>query len=200
MAVVGGKNLDAFEKLIKELTVKNGLPANSLQIGGNLTNLPGFFRATKKWDLIVVHDNELIAAFEFKSHVGPSFGNNFNNRMEEVVGSSLDLWNAAREGVFGETPDPYLGYLMLLEDCEKVRKPVKATSEHFNVLQEFESVSYEQRYKLLCEKLVSEKMYQGAAVVLSSRKEGLKGKYKDYYLKDFVAGYAAHVAKVAAIK
>lgn len=199
MAVVGGKNLDAFEKLIKDLTINNGLSEESLQIGGNLTTLPGYYRSTKKWDLVVIHAGRLVAVFEFKSHVGPSFGNNFNNRSEEVLGSSLDLWHAAREGAFGEAPDPYLGYLMLLEDCEKVQQPVKSSSPHFNILPEFEDASYEKRYKLLCEKLVTEKLYQGAAVVMSSREGGPQGDFKEYYLKDFVAGYAAHVAKVASL-
>ena len=34
-----------------------------------------------------------------KSHVGPSFGNNFNNRTEEAIGTSHDLFTAYREGV-----------------------------------------------------------------------------------------------------
>ena len=56
--------------------------------------LPGFYRPTKKWDLVVVRDGRLCAAIEMKSQVGPSFGNNFNNRTEEAVGSSVDLWRA----------------------------------------------------------------------------------------------------------
>ncbi len=43
--------------------------------------------ARKKWDLLVV-EGCLIAAIEFKSQVG-SFGNNYNNRTEEALGSQL---------------------------------------------------------------------------------------------------------------
>ncbi|MEY3276128.1 MAG: Restriction endonuclease XhoI, partial [Verrucomicrobiota bacterium] len=32
--------------------------------------LPGYFRATKNWDVLVVHRDRLLAAFEFKSQVG----------------------------------------------------------------------------------------------------------------------------------
>ena len=56
--------------------------------------LPGFFRPTKEWDLVVVKNGHLIAAIEAKSQVGPSFGNNFNNRTEEAMGSALDIWTA----------------------------------------------------------------------------------------------------------
>jgi hypothetical protein len=47
--------------------------------------LPGYFRPTKLWDVLVIHDKRLLAAIELKSQVGPSFGNNFNNRTEEAT-------------------------------------------------------------------------------------------------------------------
>jgi hypothetical protein len=59
--------------------------------------LPGFFRPTKLWDMLVIHEGKLIAAIELKSQVGPSFGNNFNNRTEEAIGNAHDLWTAYRE-------------------------------------------------------------------------------------------------------
>jgi hypothetical protein len=64
--------------------------------------LPGFFRPTKDWDMLVVHEGHLIAAVEFKSQRGPSFGNNFNNRTEEAIGNATDLWTAFREGAYGK--------------------------------------------------------------------------------------------------
>jgi hypothetical protein len=41
--------------------------------------LPGYFRPTKEWDLLVILDGNLLASIEFKSQIGPSFGNNYNN-------------------------------------------------------------------------------------------------------------------------
>jgi hypothetical protein len=55
--------------------------------------LPGYYRPTKKWDFLVLIDGRLVAVVETKSQVG-SFGNNFNNRTEEAVGSAADLWTA----------------------------------------------------------------------------------------------------------
>jgi len=52
----------------------------------------------------------LIAAIEAKSQVGPSFGNNFNNRTEEAMGSALDLWTAFRKRDYLDNPQPFLGY------------------------------------------------------------------------------------------
>jgi hypothetical protein len=42
---------------------------------------------------LVIRDGQLLVALEAKSQVGPSFGNNFNNRTEEAIGKrfgSLD--------------------------------------------------------------------------------------------------------------
>jgi hypothetical protein len=47
----------------------------------------------------VVADGRLLAGVEFKSQVG-SFGNNYNNRTEEAIGSATDIWAAYREGAF----------------------------------------------------------------------------------------------------
>lgn len=78
--VVQGKHLDGFIELITDLTTANGLNADCVRSEGGVI-LPGYFRATKNWDVIVIHEKKLVAAFEFKSQVGPSFGNNFNNRL-----------------------------------------------------------------------------------------------------------------------
>lgn len=98
-AVTGGKHLDGFIALFRDLLVKAGLPkANVYWNSGR--ELPGFFRAEKSWDLLAVVDGQLLAVIEFKAQVGPSFGNNFNNRTEEALGNATDLWAAYREGAF----------------------------------------------------------------------------------------------------
>ena len=57
----------------------------TLYYGDNLNILRRYFRPNKKWDFIVVVEGQLVAAREAKSQVGPSFGNNFNNRTEEAT-------------------------------------------------------------------------------------------------------------------
>jgi hypothetical protein len=86
-AVTGGSQLDGFTSLVSEILIESGIPDGSIFRKKNIT-LPGFFRPTKEWDILVVVDGNLIASIEFKSHVGPSFGNNFNNRTEEALGSA----------------------------------------------------------------------------------------------------------------
>ena len=140
--------------------------------------LPGWFRPEKKWDLLVVVDACLIAAMEFKSHVG-SFGNNYNNRTEEALGSATDLWAAYREGAFKPSARPWLGYLMLLEDSPKAKRPVKAREPHFKVFPEFKEASYAKRYEILLAKLVRERLYDASCFLMSSSETGPKGEYKE---------------------
>ena len=141
--------------------------------------LPGFFRPTKEWDLLVVRDGQLILALEAKSHIGPSFGNNFNNRTEEAMGSALDLWTAFREGAFNKTVKPWLGYLFMLEDCDESQRPVKNKEPHFKVFPEFEGASYAKRYELFCRKLMRERHYSATTFITATQSGGLKGEHAE---------------------
>ncbi|MBK8265102.1 MAG: hypothetical protein IPK80_27705 [Nannocystis sp.] len=98
-AVIGGKNMDGFVDLVSYVARHCGLSADAVHTGSTSVVLPGFYRPTKKWDTLVIERGRLLAAFEFKSQVG-SFGNNFNNRSEEVIGSAADLWVAHRHGAY----------------------------------------------------------------------------------------------------
>ena len=115
-AVTGGAQMDGFIELFTDLIANAGIPREYI-FRSKALELPGFFRPTKEWDLVVVKSDTLIAVIEAKSQVGPSFGNNFNNRTEEAIGSALDLWTAYREGALLASPQPFLGYLFMLEDC-----------------------------------------------------------------------------------
>ena len=178
VAVTGGAQMDGFIRLIASIIAESGIDKSHIFFKRCL-NLPGFFRPTKEWDLLVVRDDQLIIAVEVKSQVGPSFGNNFNNRTEEAMGSSLDLWTAYREGAFNKTIRPWLGYLFLLEDCSKSRTPVRVKEEHFKVFPEFIGASYAKRYKLFCRKLVRERHYNAAAFIISERDSGLSGTFNE---------------------
>jgi hypothetical protein len=139
---------------------------------------PGWFRAEKKWDLVVVRrGGDLVVAIETKSHAGPSFGNNFNNRAEEAIGSASDLWAAYREGVFRPSVRPLLGYLMVVDDSPQSRAPVGTKAPHFSVLPEFANASYCDRYKLLVLKLLRERLYDAAGLIFTSSDSAESGDY-----------------------
>ena len=198
-AVTGGKQMEGFCELIQWICKQNGLSDADVFLSGNpeLT-IPGFFRPTKRWDILAIYEGRLIAAIEFKSQRGPSFGNNFNNRSEEALGTAEDFWTAYREGAFGvDRPRPWAGWLMLLEDCPRSHASVGVIEKHFEVLSEFKDASYTRRYELLARKLMLEKKYDHTAFLMASEEGGVKGQYSepaaDLSIKKFLASLAGHV-------
>ena len=177
-AVTGGAQMDGFIDLFSQVIVEAGID-DQFVFRKKALELPGYFRPTKEWDLLVVKNDLLIVALEAKSQVGPSFGNNFNNRTEEAVGSALDLWTAFRQGAFNESNQPFLGYFFMLEDCEASQRPVRVREPHFKVFSEFVGASYAKRYELFCRKLVLERHYSASVLVTSRRDTGLDGIYSE---------------------
>lgn len=202
-AVTAGKNMDGFLVIAQSLIEANGLKHADICTRQRVLTLPGFFRPTKLWDMLVMHKGQLVAALEFKSQVGPSFGNNFNNRSEEAIGTAHDLWTAYREGAFGkDAPRPFVGWVMLLEDCEKSNNPVADKEPHFPVDPEFKDASYAIRYDLLCRRLVQEGLYSSATFITSPKEASKDGEFRHLSeltsLKSFVAKFAGHIASTAA--
>jgi len=177
-SVTAGKNMDGFLNLMINVVKANGLPNFQIHVQRKVLTLPGYFRPTKLWDLLITHNDHLIAAIELKSHVGPSFGNNFNNRCEEAIGTAHDFATAYREGAFGDCTSPFTGY---------------------PVFSEYHGASYADRYNILCRKLIQEKLYTAASVITSPRTAIDTGEYEELSaltgLKTFVTELAAHVAK-----
>jgi hypothetical protein len=176
-AVTGGRQMDGFVSLVRDFLHKNGLPKAHVYCEKRI-ELPGWYRPEKKWDLLIVADGKLLAGIEFKSQVG-SFGNNYNNRTEEAIGSAADIWAAYREGAFKPSERPWLGYMMLLEEAPGSMHPVRAQEPHFKVFPEFKDASYAKRYEILLTKLVRERLYDSACLLLSNSRRGAKGDYSE---------------------
>jgi hypothetical protein len=196
-AVTGGAQMDGFIELLTKLVIEAGIDRSHIYYKDSL-ELPGYFRPSKRWDFLVVVNNQLVAALEAKSQVGPSFGNNFNNRTEEAMGSALDLWTAFREQAFGSAVRPWIGYMFLLEDCVSSTKSVGVKEPHFKVFPEFRNSSYAKRYELFCRRLVLEKHYDCSAFLMSNPERGKQGEYtepaSDLTFQIFANSLVAHVA------
>ena len=199
-AVTGGAQMDGFIRLFTEIIVEAGMNEKYV-FRKRLLELPGFFRPTKEWDLLVIKNGHLVVAIEAKSQVGPSFGNNFNNRTEEAMGSALDLWTAFREGAFNGGIQPFLGYFFMLEDCDASIRPVRVKEPHFKVFPEFVGASYMKRYELFCRKLVLERHYTSASFITSESETGLNGVYRepgdDLSFTIFLKSLVSHIGAFA---
>jgi hypothetical protein len=165
-AVTGGAHMDAMGELMASIFIDAGFDPTGIRLKSKI-ELPGYFRPEKRWDLIVVHKGALAAAIEFKSQVGPSFGNNYHNRCEEAVGSAGDIRTAHRDGLI-YAPQLWLGYLFLLEECAESTRPVRVREPVFEVDEEFDQASYKDRYELLCRRLVRERLYDAACFATTS--------------------------------
>ncbi|HZQ92182.1 MAG TPA: PaeR7I family type II restriction endonuclease [Terriglobales bacterium] len=212
-SVTGGKQMDGFTHVLCDVIEQAGLHRTEIFRGKSIGEIPGFYRPTKNWDTIIVADGKLVALIELKSQMGPSFGNNFNNRVEEALGNATDVWKAYAEKTFASSPRPWLGYLMLLEDCPESRGVKKVCEPHFPVRPEFRderyapgnhlAVSYAKRYELFCRKMMLDRLYDSACLILSPRSQGMRGRFSepatDLTFKAFAASLAGkaaeHVAK-----
>lgn len=206
--VTGGTQMGALEVLVADILCEAGLKRLDVRTRTSL-ELPGYFRATKKWDLIVISEGRLVLAMEFKSQAGKSIGNNVNNRSEEAVGSAKDIWTAYREGRFGQdAPPPFLGYLFLLEERDNVKLPVTNKEPYFKVdpafrgeaytakngLVKYKGVTYAERYGLLCRRLVLERIYNAACFMMAtnSRSTVISQPAHDLTFARFTAALRGH--------
>ena len=163
--VTSGKTMDSFRNMIIDVVKRTGPEGLVVYCDKSLVVLPGFFRPTKQWDVLVVHNGRLLVAVELKSLCGPSFGNNANNRCEEALGSAYDFRKAQSEGLFGAGAAPFLGYVILVEDAEGSREPVTTRSPHFATDPCFKTASYQRRMQVMCERMMQQQLYACASVL-----------------------------------
>lgn len=193
-AVTGGKQMDGFVALLTKVALDAGVPAECIYTRSN--QLPGYFRPTKDWDFLIISPTKkLIAVIEFKSQVG-SFGNNFNNRTEEALGSAVDLWTAFRENVFPHQQAPWVGYFMAVERCHKSTCPIRISEPHFGVIDEFKNTSYIDRYSIFCRKLILERHYTSTALLWTSDADTFGDVAEEICIANFLSAFSGYLQGV----
>jgi hypothetical protein len=204
-AVTGGKHADGFVRLVADIVSDAGLEDFNVRFAARAERtLPGYFRPTKEWDLVVVADGQLVAVLEVKSQVG-SFGNNFNNRVEEALGSATDFWAAFGKGTYAPSARPWLGYLFMLEEraaSMRTTRPIKLSP--FAVDESFQALSYAKRYEEVCLRLVRERLYDAACFFTSDGDKGRRGEYaepnSELGIRNFAISLHARAAAFAKLK
>jgi hypothetical protein len=193
--VLGGRQMDGFAGLIEDVLVDAGVPREDVRHDYHAT-LPGYYRHEKEWDTAVVHEGNLLAVIEYKS-IASSFGNNLNNRSEEAIGSFTDLLEAYEAGAFEPSPQPFVGYLMLMADNEASRATPSPREVHFDVDPEFRGASYVDRVEQLCLRMVRKRTVNQSALVLTDEEDGGDGDFwvprQELALERFVRSLVAHV-------
>jgi len=113
-AVTGGAQMDGFIDLFTELVTLAGIPKTVFQ--KRAVELPGSSDHQRVGSSRCPRE-DIDRCCRSKSQVGPSFGNNFNNRTEEAIGSAIDLWTAFRER-HTLTVHTFSRVFFMLEDCQ----------------------------------------------------------------------------------
>lgn len=158
-AVTGGKHMDAIARLIARVMVDAGLEPPAPY------KLPGYYRRNKNWDLVALYGPAIGAVVELKSQVG-SIGNNANNRIEEMIGQSVDFWKANEEDLLGPVA-PWFGYLMMIEDSDVSRRIAAEprTAPQFPTDPIFRRTDYIDRYAIALGRLRLERQMDQVCLI-----------------------------------
>lgn len=184
-------SMDGFADLTRAAARHAGLSNDAVRVG---TTLPGLFGPTTQWDLTVAHDGRLLAALKLTAMVAgaASAPVEFRDTAPEALALAHDLraaWQSsvnhpgrAHILVSGEARrwphPPFLGYLLLIEDCVEAHWPAVTSAPTFD---EFTGRSHVERSRILCDRLVRHGGWSGAALLLSDAKAGREtGAWQSY--------------------
>lgn len=148
-AVVGGRHLDGINALIAQRIEEFAGPGLEFRVNHAAT-LPGYYRSSKSWDLVVVRDGVPVLAVEYKSMAG-SEGKNLNNRADEIFGMAEDLRQAEIHGLLPRNMKR--AYVFIMGITPKSTTPVKAKTQIGTLDPIFADASYLERAAIMCERM-----------------------------------------------
>jgi hypothetical protein len=169
-SVRAGGHMAPFEALIRKVVADAGIEVD--EPPGNPVYLPGYYRETKSWDVVLQYQGHALAIIEAKSQ-GSSLANNFNNRVEEAIGQAADVWKSHERGLLVSGLRPWVGYLMIVEETPKTIEPKnllagKAVPAGMLVDPVFNGMSYAERYAMAFKRLDQERMLDATCVATTS--------------------------------
>lgn len=154
-SVTGGKHLAGVNQLIVDELWSQGHSRLEL-VFDRAATLPGWYRATKSWDLLALEAGQPILAVEYKSMQG-SEGKNLNNRSDEVFGIAEDMRAAQAHGLL---PDSLkLAYVFLMEMTPAVMSPVRTSVATGKVDADFLIATYFERMTIMCRRIRESGLY-----------------------------------------
>ena len=144
-AVTGVAQMNGFIDLFAKLALSAGARPQDV-LRGTRAVLPGLFRPTMQWDLLVNRGAQVVCAFKFAGQTGPMAERHLDRLIQEAIGFAPELWGAYRRGAINFDIQPWLGYVLVVED----------TRLHSNARSADD----------FCRRLVHERLYSDAAFVL----------------------------------
>lgn len=190
-SVRAAKHMAPFEDLIRQVVSDAGVMVDLEP--SETVYLPGFYRETKSWDVVLQYKGHALAIVEAKSQ-GSSLANNFNNRVEEAIGQAVDVWKSHERGLLVSTIRPWIGYVMIVEETERTIEPKhllagKAVPAGMLVDPAFDGLSYAKRYAMAFKRLDQERLLDATCVAITNRSASYS--YPDEWLS--FNGFAAQL-------
>lgn len=178
---------------------KRGADRSWIHVGRTAT-LPGAYGLGRRaWDLVVIKDGIPLAAIVLKTLGGPSYGNNYNNRIQELTSIAFDVRRQYGSRELNQL-QPYLGLIFILEESEHVNRPVRTPDDSYARLGD--GLSYKERLGETFEQFRKDGLYDGVCYVSSGRGEGvsLEEPHPGLSIEDFVTNFAEGVLSLAELQ
>lgn len=147
-SVTGGLHLAGVNRLVVDEIRAAGARDLVLHSSRGMTTLPGYYRASKAWDLVVTRGSQPVLAVEYKSMSG-SVGNNLNNRADEIFGMAEDARQAELHGLLPSRMRR--AYVFVMGDTPQSTKPVGRSSAFEDPI--FRGASYLERTAIMCRRM-----------------------------------------------
>jgi restriction endonuclease XhoI-like protein len=159
---------DPLLDLVEDELIRAGLHRSHIHRNERI-DLPGSYNPTpKRRDLVVLDDGVPIAVVNFKTVIGPAFGNNFNNRVQEILGDAVDLGRPYETEML-RALKPCLALFFALEDCEKSNTTIRTGHSGFACGPSFpDEISYKDRYRIFFERLIRDGRYDAICYLTST--------------------------------
>ena len=109
-SATAGRHMDAFAQLFVDIAKAHGLPSTAIFTRGRELTLPGFFRPSKNWDLIVMNEGRLVAALDFK--VAVDLPNPYAC-ISEAISDAVDFNAQQRRAWQHMARPPFIGFLFM---------------------------------------------------------------------------------------
>ncbi|MFF9398081.1 PaeR7I family type II restriction endonuclease [Streptomyces sp. NPDC014744] len=161
---------NAYDTLVTttvDSLVARGIDPTWIRVG-RAAEFPGSYGLGRSaWDIAIFRDDTPLAAVTFKSLGGPTYGNNFNNRIQELTGNAFAVRQLDGQSI--ERFRPYLGLFFILQESEGANKPTRRPRS--SSTESSWGPSYKDRLGDTFTQFRSDGLYDGIAYVSTSKDE-----------------------------
>ncbi|MYU01453.1 protein kinase [Streptomyces sp. SID8350] len=192
---VGNRYGELVTAVVDSLTTR-GIDPAWIRIG-RAAEFPGSYGLGRAaWDLAIFRDDIPLAAVTIKTLGGPSYGNNFNNRIQELTGNAFAV--RQHDGQSIERFRPYLGLFFIIQEGEGANRPLQRPRG--SSTDTIWGLSYKERLGETFAQFRSDGLYDGIAYVSASKDENpsLEEPRPDMSVNGFVDALATRILSYVA--